>query len=780
MQPPPFRIFFKAFQPDKGIAIAMQNRYIRSWQLLENLIPIGVLALLLAFTYAFFFIAPYSGFFFNPSNGKIETIYISTNSTASLRIGDIILKIGPLTRERFTADATQVFFENANRADIVKVTVERDGQELTVPWVFPGLNRQEFISRLLNNWWLAFFFWAFGLATQLFMRPKDNRRRLLMIANYLTSLWLIFGNLSTWQIWGSSVLFHSITWLIAPVYLNLHWDFPKPFKRLPLAAWLTLYLVAGFCAVGQFVQFFPRSFYLLGFLLMLAGSIALLAVHFARQPEQRSEVGLLVIAILIALMPSISVGIIEQFGNLPNAGSLALLTLPIMPGAYFFAVYRRQLGGLELRANRVITFVIYGALLLTLSFPVAFAINAWSNENGTTVTFGLAFTLVASIGTALIYPYFQRWIEVRLLGIPLPPAQVLENYAAHITTSMEVGQLRRVICDEILPSLQIRQAALFRLGPDKTPDPVFMMGVSKEQFPLVPDLPALLVASGQVRPAIQTGDGLRPCPWARLILKLSYEGEAIGLCLLGRRDPDDFYSAAEIPILQALMDQTALALKNIEQADHLQAFYKADIERQEFEHNRLAMELHDEVLGQMALLAISAADSVMSTQFEQAYAAATEHIRHIIDGLQPTMLNYGLQPALDELADNIAALGTGTKIKMELPPNEVRYAPVTELHLFRIAQQACQNALQHAQAKTICIRGRLEPGMGELVMEDDGIGFSGGDSIDLLGLLANKHFGLAGMYERAALIGANMKIETSPGKGTRVIVFWQTDKPMLD
>jgi nitrate/nitrite-specific signal transduction histidine kinase len=50
--------------------------------------------------------------------------------------------------------------------------------------------------------------------------------------------------------------------------------------------------------------------------------------------------------------------------------------------------------------------------------------------------------------------------------------------------------------------------------------------------------------------------------------------------------------------------------------------------------------------------------------------------------------------------------------------------------------------------------------------------------LDLAVLLANKHFGLAGMYERAALIGAKMSIESTPGSGTRVHVLWHPDREM--
>jgi signal transduction histidine kinase len=487
-------------------------------------------------------------------------------------------------------------------------------------------------------------------------------------------------------------------------------------------------------------------------------------------------VGLLALAILVAVAPSISLGIISLFGTFPQAGLLVLLALPIMPGAYFYAIYRRQLGGLELRAHRVIAFFIYGGLLLTLSIPIAFAIGRWFDRPETVITAAILATLLIALATAIIYPFFQRWVEHRVLGMPLPPGQLLELYTARIITSIDTEQLKQVICNEVFPSLLIRESVLLRLDEALNPVPVYTSGVTEKQLPSPAEIPAMLAESGRPRQVGSEAARPLPCPWARLVLALTLERKPVGLCLLGRRDPDDFYAPTEIPVLQALMDQTALALMNIEQSERLLALYKVDMERQEVERSQLALELHDDVLGQMALLSMSVGDAGSSSQFDEAYQSATRRIREIITGLRPTMLNYGLGPALDELADEATTPGTSIILEVEPPAAEVRYDPMIELHLFRIVQQACQNALQHADAKTIRITGCLKPEEVDLVTADDGKGFATGVPLDLAILLANKHFGLAGMYERAALIGAKMSVASTPGGGTRVRVVWHPDR----
>jgi two-component system sensor histidine kinase DegS len=134
---------------------------------------------------------------------------------------------------------------------------------------------------------------------------------------------------------------------------------------------------------------------------------------------------------------------------------------------------------------------------------------------------------------------------------------------------------------------------------------------------------------------------------------------------------------------------------------------------------------------------------------------------------------------LEELTEETATqVGGDIAILLEIPTSDSRYPPDVELHLFRIVQQACQNALKHSQAQCIYLRGELDHGRVELVVEDDGVGFMAGEHLDLARLLANKHFGLAGMHERAALIGAKMQIDSTPGKGTRVRVIWKPDFPV--
>ncbi len=94
-----------------------------------------------------------------------------------------------------------------------------------------------------------------------------------------------------------------------------------------------------------------------------------------------------------------------------------------------------------------------------------------------------------------------------------------------------------------------------------------------------------------------------------------------------------------------------------------------------------------------------------------------------------------------------------------------RLASDLETTLYRIAQEALNNAAKYSRARHVEVILERRSDSVLLVIEDDGIGF------DANGGARGRGFGLVGMQERAALVGVGtLEIESSPGKGTTVLV----------
>ena len=741
-------------------------------QVLAYLIAALTLGILVTYTIAKFTILPYAGFIFNPSDGNIDHILVDAAPGADVQIGDQLIQVGSVRWSDFEASRRLTLFDNVSEGQIVEITILRDGQEITIPWVYPGITQAEVLYRINSVLLLAYPFWIAGLASILLIRPRDARWLLMASFYFLTALWLASGSLSAWHVWGSAILQRMAIWMTVPVYLHFHWEFPKPLRRSPALMWGILYVGAGALAILEWLQIPPKSAYFLGFLLALLGSLILLVAHSLLQKEQRQDVRILAISALLAVLPVVALGLTGLQEAIPWFGGLAFLALPILPGAYFFTIYRHQVGGLRLRASRTIAIYIFLLLLGTLSaFLLPLTINSISNPN--VIVVGILAFIAAAILAITLFPNFQRFFDERILGIPLAPTHILEAYSDRITTSLELNSLTQLLQKDILASLMIRQSALLQVDQEQQFKPLFAMQVREDQFPTTNALPDLLDMAEGYLPI--PDDGLELTDWIRLILPLSVDEKLIGMWLLGERDPDDFYSQTEIDILKTIANQTAIALVNIEQAERLHALYQADIERHEQERSKLALELHDEVLNQFAGVSMKM-DEKTAPDFDQEFQAVTSRLRQMIHGLRPAMLNYGLAPALEDLANELSLrIDNDTGVQADITRSGTRYDAMVEAHLYRIIQQACENALRHAQAGAIHIQGRCDPEDVRLIVADDGIGFSNPDQLDFNQLLASKHYGIAGMFERAALIGAELRIDSAPGEGTKVSVVWELD-----
>ena len=234
----------------------------------------------------------------------------------------------------------------------------------------------------------------------------------------------------------------------------------------------------------------------------------------------------------------------------------------------------------------------------------------------------------------------------------------------------------------------------------------------------------------------------------------------------------------EIQTLHATLAQMADQLRSYQRS--LQS-YAADVLRgQEDERSRLAHELHDETV--QALIALDQRlqliertarrdpQAALSTLGELRALTATtiDDVRRVIRDLRPIYLeDLGLVPAIEMLTQSLNQpdrLAAACAIAGEVR----RLSPEHELAVYRIAQEALNNVIRHAQAKHVDVQMRFSETL-SISICDDGVGFAMPDRVDAL--TDRGHFGLIGMRERAELIGARLVIQSSPGQGTTVEVM---------
>jgi len=197
------------------------------------------------------------------------------------------------------------------------------------------------------------------------------------------------------------------------------------------------------------------------------------------------------------------------------------------------------------------------------------------------------------------------------------------------------------------------------------------------------------------------------------------------------------------------------------------------------ERDRMARELHDTLEQQLSGVALQLDGLDYAVQHNPTAAAATlslarrmlrytrlEARRSVWDLRSKVLEDHGLAAALRAIAESSGTATRGPAIAVSVSGDEHPLAAGADFHLLRIAQEAITNAIKHAKARNIALELDYLPAETRLTIRDDGRGFDPAAAKS-----PGPHFGLLGMRERAAKIGAALTLDASPGKGCAVTVL---------
>ncbi len=213
------------------------------------------------------------------------------------------------------------------------------------------------------------------------------------------------------------------------------------------------------------------------------------------------------------------------------------------------------------------------------------------------------------------------------------------------------------------------------------------------------------------------------------------------------------------------------------QRDDMQ-FYIAEITKaQEEERRRVARELHDETIQQLADLYTDIDKTIdFIEQFSNGGSKTMKILRvkldNIIDEmrrfsneLRPTSLDHlGLIPSLELLVEDLNEVGIVTNL--HVTGSQKRLTPEVEVVLFRIAQEALRNVKKHSKATAAALKIKFLTGKVLMSIADNGKGF---DTATVQSDLSRQgKFGLIGINERTRLLGGTLEIKSKPGNGTKL------------
>jgi signal transduction histidine kinase/ligand-binding sensor domain-containing protein len=203
------------------------------------------------------------------------------------------------------------------------------------------------------------------------------------------------------------------------------------------------------------------------------------------------------------------------------------------------------------------------------------------------------------------------------------------------------------------------------------------------------------------------------------------------------------------------------------------------------ERSRIARELHDTLLQgfsgvtmEMQALAARLPSSQERNTLEEIIRDAgncMREARRSVAGLRSarddgSSQESGLATAIAQAARHLTETREDIRLTLKLDPAPpLHLSADAEYNLLRIAAEAISNAVRHSGSRTIEVAFERAPGALRLWVKDDGVGFNYDGQSASAG-----HYGLVGMIERAAQIGAEFQIESQPGRGTIISVILPT------
>jgi signal transduction histidine kinase len=244
---------------------------------------------------------------------------------------------------------------------------------------------------------------------------------------------------------------------------------------------------------------------------------------------------------------------------------------------------------------------------------------------------------------------------------------------------------------------------------------------------------------------------------------------------------DGFFTQDRIELLEAISHQAMIALQNARLYQDLEQEKERIGEIQEEARKKLARDLHDgptQSIGAIAMR-VNFARRLLTRDPEQAAGElfqieelarrTTKEIRQMLFTLRPLILeSEGLIPALNQLSEKMRE-NHNQNVIIEADESVLDDMEVGKLGvIFFIVEEAINNARKHARAKHIWVRLNRNVDLIHLEIEDDGVGF------DLSSIQSNYEqrdsLGMVNLHERAEIVNGILKIDSSPGGGTRISV----------
>lgn len=753
------------------------------------------LFLVIYYNVAYYFYVPLTGVWLSYADDSFTTAQIeridpgSPGEVAELKQGDVIVSIDgrPIN--------LNIPIHNPKRpGEKEAYDVLRNGQRLQFSLVVGDyLKRPEYLLEVIPIQMLSLLIYAMGLLLFLFSAIQDTRARLVGIVGLIAGVLLA----SAGPGYISSAWFAPDTILItyaASNYFSLaaHLHFPTTtFSNQTRARiihfQLAVSLVTAAAYLFQRITLANSSFppemlvsaniiaYLFDLTWLVNIGLLIKNRFIVRNKETKRQTNIVVMGTLLGILPFLLLSSLPalllgpQFAILPS--NVSILSLIFIPLSYGYVIYQRRLLKIDLIINRALVLFLLVILILFSSATILGIISIILNLPSQIVVVGGILCVIAALPAATLQKRIQIEVDRVLYGGYYDFTTVTTRLSSRLSQITNRHAFRDILTIEFPQQMQIEKSSLLMVYDSyidlqesgETPlrvkidnDEICTLLAHTDQ-PLRASNLWALVNPGTVKQWAMFD-------WAQVFAPIAHGETLYGILLLGDRSTGDIYSNQDMEIINTISQQAALAIANITVVESLRGLAQQLVRTDEEQRRVVSRELHDDILQSLFFLQMQLAET--KPDLANHLQNAVLKLRQTIKAQRPSLLDQGIVLALQDLIGDLNQLaGDKTIIRLRnLLPEPVLLDDERTTAFYRIVQEALSNVLKHADADEAVVTLKRDQDILEIEVKDNGVGMENTNQVQ------SGHYGLLGIVERAAMIGAALSITSDLENGTVISV----------
>ncbi len=670
---------------------------------------------------------------------------------------------------------------------------------------------------------VGFVFWLITLFVWL-VSPATRVSKIFFLLGQTATVMFATGAISTFKRNSlENCLFTVSLLILSPLVAHFYLTFPQPresrYRRLYLSS---IYGVAAILIVAyvlisrtqfhnQWVQTIASQKLRFVILVLIAALASLFSPRMGASIHSRRQQRLLIAGMLLSVLPIVAFSILPQvITGAPYINYIWTFPfLVLLPVSYAYAVNVESLDEFDRLLKRVIGLLTLGVLFSAQYFLVYSILRSLNVPvRRCHLTAGITMLLTAILTTPFLMHKIDLLLDLFFYGHWYDYRSIIQQNSRNLNAIIQFDELAQNLLRNAR-DMRFKKAILLKMKADVlTPYRYFgYPSIIAEKLVLDVNSPLIQRLRTVGKPVqfseLVTSDELASYPPEEqrmlaevdiqiLLPLLTKQKEPLGVLALGERQAHETLDSDDWAILATLTDQTSLAAENIYLVETLreQVQIMTQIqqelketkwrlsENRERERRELSQILHDgpiqdiySIIYQLAIwrkVHNQETDAGLQT-LETDLMSVEKRLRHISTELRPPALDsFGLEGAIRSHITKLKETNHELEILPDMISTKHIISPEEKLALFRIYQEAVQNAIRHAGASKIWVRLFQTRNQLVLEIEDNGYGFAVPDN--WMDFARQGHLGLLGITERAEAIGGQFEAHSKPGEGTIIRV----------